>query len=40
MIQPFRPTPFSTIRLSANTVAGAAVTPPNLPHGSGTQVRL
>ncbi|GAA0267280.1 hypothetical protein LNAOJCKE_2994 [Methylorubrum aminovorans] len=40
MIQPFRPTPFSTLRLNANTVAGSAVMPPNLPHGSGTQVRL
>lgn len=39
-ILPFRPTPFSTVRLNANTVAGAAVTPPNLPHGGGTQVRL
>lgn len=39
-IQPFRPTPFSTARFNANTVAGAATTLPNLPHGGGTQVRL
>lgn len=37
---PFRATPFSTLRLSANTIAGAAPSLPNLPHGSGTQVRL
>lgn len=39
-ILPFRPTPFSTARLNANTVAGAAPGVPNLPHGSGCQVRL
>lgn len=39
-LDPFRATPFSTLRLSANTVAGAAPLLPNLPHGSGTQVRL
>lgn len=37
---PFRPTPFSTLRLSANTALNAAPTLPNLPHGGGTQVRL
>lgn len=39
-IQPFHPTPFSTIRLNANTAAGAASLLANLPHGGGTQVRL
>ncbi|MEN3208638.1 hypothetical protein PUR23_01150 [Methylorubrum populi] len=39
-LDPFRATPFSTLRLSANTIAGAAPSLPNLPHGSGTQVRL
>jgi len=39
-LDPFRPTPFSTLRVSANTAAGAAASPPNLPHGSGSQVRL
>lgn len=39
-LDPFRPVPFSTLRLNANTVAGAASLLPNLPHGSGTQVRL
>jgi hypothetical protein len=39
-LQPFRPTPFSTLRLNANTAAGAAPTLLNLPHGTGSQVRL
>lgn len=39
-ILPFRPTPFSTSRLNANTAAGAAPGLPNLSHGSGCQVRM
>lgn len=37
---PFRPTPFATLRLSANTAANGAQVLPNLPHGGGTQVRI
>lgn len=39
-LQPFRPTPFGTLRLNANTGAGAATPLASLPHGGGCQVRL
>lgn len=39
-LQPFRPTPFGTLRVNANTAAGAASALAALPHGGGCQVRL